>query len=78
MRNTMSTIAKHQNSHPMLQLFGKLCDKYLPGENNGVLTQIIDNNVFQRDSCAYIGKKHCVNCCQHKHLRVNAIQVYTM
>ena len=47
MRNTRSAILKHQNSHLMLQLFGKLCEKYLPGENDGVLTYLIDDNVFQ-------------------------------
>ena len=46
MRNIRSTKLKHQNSHLMLQLFGKLWQKYLPGENDTVLTYIIDDNVF--------------------------------
>ena len=46
MRNTRSTVVKHQNNHPMLHLFGKLCEKYLPGENDGVLTYMINDNVF--------------------------------
>ena len=59
MRNTRSAIFKHQNSHPMLQLFGKLCEKHLPDENDGVITYMIDDNVFQRHAYAYIGKKDC-------------------
>ena len=76
MRNTRSAIVKHQNSHPMLQLFGKLCEKYLPGENDGVLTYLIDDNVFQTEACAYIGMKDCNDLLSMQALGVNAIQVY--
>ena len=76
MRNTRSAIFKHQNSHPMLQLFGKLCEKYLPDENDGVLTYMIDDNVFQRHACAYIGKKDCNELLSMEALGVNVIQVY--
>ena len=50
--------------------------KYLLGENDSVLTYIIDDNVFQRDVCAYIGKKDCNDLLSMQMLGVNAIQVY--
>ncbi|KAH9779331.1 TTF-type domain-containing protein [Citrus sinensis] len=74
MRNTRSAVFKHQNSHPMLQLFGKLCEKYLPDENDGVLTYMIDDNVFQRHACAYIEKKDCNELLSMQSLGVNTIQ----
>ena len=76
MRNTRSAIFKHQNSDLMLQLFEKLCEKYLPDENDGVLTYMIDDNVFQRHACAYIGKKDCNELLSMEALGVNVIQVY--
>lgn len=69
-------ILKHHNSHPILQLFGKLCEKYMPSENDGVLTYLIDDNVFQTEACAYIGKKDCNDLLSMQALGVNAIQVY--
>ncbi|KAK9199981.1 hypothetical protein WN944_015175 [Citrus x changshan-huyou] len=74
MRNTRSAIFKHQNSDLMLQLFEKLCEKYLPDENDGVLTYMIDDNVFQRHACAYIGKKDCNELLSMEALGVNFIQ----
>lgn len=62
----------------MLQLFGKLCDKYLPDENDGVLTYMINDNVFQRDASAYIGKKDCNELLSMQALGVNVIQVYML
>ena len=60
----------------MLQLFGKLCEEYLSNENNGVLIYMIYDNVFQRDVCAYIGKKDCNDLLSMQTLGVNDIQVY--
>ncbi|KAH9724410.1 hypothetical protein KPL70_007473 [Citrus sinensis] len=50
--------------------------KYLPDENDGVLTYMIDDNVFQRHASAYIGKKDCNELLSMQALEVNVIQVY--
>ena len=55
---------------------GKLCEKYQPDENDGVLTYMIDDNVFQKHDCAYIGKKDCNELLSMQALGVNAIQIY--
>ena len=47
----------------------------MPDENDGVLTYMIDDNVFQRHACAYIGKKDCNELLSMQALGVNAIQV---
>ena len=74
-RNTRHVAAMHKNNHPMLQLFGTLCDMCLPPFD--WIPYWIDDNVFQVEGIvAHVGKMKCDAMMTMQVIRVNAIEVY--
>lgn len=74
-RNTRHAAAMHKSNHPMLQLFGRLCDMYLPP--SGWIPYLIDDDVFQLQGIvAHVGKMECDVMLTMQAIGVNAIEVY--